>query len=208
MALNNEFTNFCDRWLEKAQGYEDSDLGECFDKFTTLYVVYNALYVETAAYLHRKAIKEGRDDYKLGGDRFPDLEAATDYVPKFLGSKNLMNSLESKPNTRQAVERLKSIMDEGYFNISLDPVWGKQQMEEDEELRKDLRSRSTDEKASTILKIIYKVRCNLFHGRKGLNPEQSELLIPLITILEGVIELLYRRLKNAPFIENPRPNLD
>jgi hypothetical protein len=208
MTLNADFKDFCDRWLEKAEGYDDSDLGQCFDKFMTLYVVYNALYVETAAHLHRKAIKEGRNDYKLGGDRFPDLEAATDYVPKFLGSRSLMDSLQSKPDTRQAVERLEHIMEEGYFNISLDPVWGHRQMEKDKSLREDLRSRSTDKKAGTILRIIYEVRCNLFHGRKGLNLVQRELLIPLITILEGVIKLLYRRLKNETYIENPRPALD
>jgi hypothetical protein len=207
VALNNEFADFCDRWLEKAKGYDDTDLGQCFDKFTSLYVVYNALYVETAVHLHRRARREGREDFKLEGEQFPDLKAATDYVPNFLRAKSLVDSIENNPKTKQAVEWLKSIMEEGYFRISLDPVWGKPVTEKDDKLRQGLRSDRSDEKIRTILRIVYEVRCNLFHGRKGLEPVQKELLIPLMTILEGVIELLYRRLKAEPYIEDTRSAL-
>jgi hypothetical protein len=45
MALNPRFKEFCNRWLEKAKEYDETELSQLFDKFFTLYVVYNALYV-------------------------------------------------------------------------------------------------------------------------------------------------------------------
>jgi hypothetical protein len=195
MTLNSEFRDFCDRWLQKAEDYDTIDLNQCFDKFFTLYVVYNALYVETAALLHRKAKKEGRDEYKLEDGRFPDESAATKYVLDFLKSRSLMDAFESDEKTKHALTELISVIQIGQFNIQLDPVWGRPQRVKDRELLTSLKSNNTDEKARAILKIIYAIRCNMFHGRKGLHPVQKELLTPLINILEKVINLLRRRLE-------------
>lgn len=203
MSLNLEFINFCDRWLQKAQDYNTSSLNDCFDKFFTLYVVYNALYVETAALLHRKAEAEGREEFKLEGDNFPDLNAATKYVLDFLKSRSLMDALEADESVKNALHELISVVEVGHFNIQLDPVWGVPQRDKDNELLASLKSNNTDAKARSILKIIYEIRCNMFHGRKGLDKVQSELLIPLIVILEKVINLLYRRLRSENYVPKP-----
>ena len=156
MTLNPEFKSLCQRWREKAQQYDTEDTHQLFDKFFSLYVAYNALYAETAAYLHRKAI-------------------------------NQLKILISKQSSF-------------HFWICLDPVFGEPQEDEDEKLIKRLNSSSTDERARAILQLIYQVRCNMFHGRKSVSPVQKQLLIPLIIILEKIIDKLYRKLEGASYI--------
>ncbi|PZO38538.1 MAG: hypothetical protein DCF17_14585 [Shackletoniella antarctica] len=200
MTLNPEFQSLCKRWREKAQQYEIEDTHQLFDKFFSLYVAYNALYAETAAYLHRKAISEGKKEYKLDNESFPDKQAAIEYVLGLMKSKNLMQSLEKTESTKQAIEQLKVLMSKQsslHFWICLDPVFGKPQEDKDEELNKMLNSPSTDERARAILGIIYQVRCNMFHGRKSVSPVQGQLLIPLIVLLEKIIDKLYQKLESA-----------
>jgi hypothetical protein len=203
MGLNPDFRERHKRWLEKSKDYDTSDINQCIDKFMTLYVTYNALYVEAAAYIHRKAAKEGTGGYKLKGDGFPDQQAATKYVLDILGSRKLLERLNNDSSTKQAIDHLVDLMERGGFNITLDSVWGEPDRDKDKELLNSLKSKRADEKARTILTIIYEVRCNLFHGRKGLHPVQKDLLVPLSILLETVIMLLYSDLQRAPYIEQP-----
>ena len=203
MTLNQEFKSLCQRWREKALQYDVEDTHQLFDKFFSLYVAYNALYAETAAYLHRKASREGKEEYKLDDDSFPDKKAATKYVLDLLTSRGLMQSLEGTEPTKQAIEQLKTIISKQnslHFWICLDPVFGEPQEDKDEELIKMLNSSSTDERARAVLQLIYQVRCNMFHGRKSVSPVQKQLLIPLTVILEKIIDQLYRKLESASYI--------
>jgi hypothetical protein len=203
MTLNSEFQSLYKRWREKADQYNTEDLYQLFDKFFSLYVLYNALYVEAAAYLRRKAISEGTEVYKLNNDQFPDKESAIHYVVAFLKSRSLLNMIESHPATKEALEQLKAFMNEENsirLWICLDPVWGEPQKEKDKELYRKLNSPSTDERAKAILTVIYQVRCNMFHGRKSVRPVQKELLIPIVTILEKVVDKLYEKLKNVGYV--------
>jgi len=196
--LNHRFQDFCDRWLKKAREYDETELSQCFDKFFTLFVVYNALYSETAALLYRKARAESRNDYKMESDHFPDSEAATKYVLDLLGSRNLLNTLKDDLESSKAIETIIDLMDRKRFNVQLDPVWGRLQPDKDQELLASLKSNSRDNKARAILTVIYSIRCNIFHGRKGFVDHQEELLIPATIILRKVIDSLYRKLKSAP----------
>ena len=45
--IKQEINDFCNNWLQKANNIDSSNLQGAFDKFFTLYVVYNRLYVET-----------------------------------------------------------------------------------------------------------------------------------------------------------------
>ncbi len=203
MTLNPEFKSLCERWRRKAKQYDEEDTHQLFDKFFSLYVAYNALYAETAAYLHRKAINEGKENYKLDDESFPDKQAATKYVLDLLTSRRLMQSLEGKEATKQAINELKVLMhgrSATHFWICLDPVFGEPQKEKDRELIKMLDSPSTDERARAILQLIYQVRCNMFHGRKSVSPVQKQLLSPLIVLLEAIIDKLYRKLELANYI--------
>lgn len=203
MTLNPEFKSLCQRWREKAQQYDTEDTHQLFDKFFSLYVAYNALYAETAAYLHRKAIREGKEEYKLDDENFPDKKAATKYVLDLLTSRSLIESLERTEATKEAINQLKTLISKQrsfHFQICLDPVFGEPQEDKDEKLVEMLNSPSTDERARAILQLIYQVRCNMFHGRKSVSPVQDQLLIPLITILEKIIDKLYRKLEGASYI--------
>jgi hypothetical protein len=203
MALNPEFKSLCERWRAKAQQYDAEDAHQLFDKFFSLYVVYNALYAETAAYLHRKASSEGKEEYKLDDDSFPDKKAATKYVLDLLTSTSLMQSLEKTKATKQAIDQLKTLISKQnslHFWISLDPVFGEPQEDKDKELIKMLNSSSTDERARAVLQLIYQVRCNMFHGRKSVSPVQKQLLIPLTVLLEKIIDKLYRKLESTSYI--------
>ena len=203
MTLNPEFKSLCKRWQEKAQNYDIEDIHQLFDKFFSLYVAYNALYTETTAYLHRKAISEGKEEYKLDDDNFPDKNAATKYVLDLLKSRVLMQSLENTIATKEAIDQLKVLISNRnslYFSICLDPVFGEPQEDKDEELISMLNSSSADERARAILQIIYQVRCNMFHGRKSVNPVQKQLLIPLTVLLEKIIGKLYQTLEESSYI--------
>jgi hypothetical protein len=46
MPLSDRLRTFADNWRGKAQAYTVDDLGGAFDRFFTLYVVFNRLYVE------------------------------------------------------------------------------------------------------------------------------------------------------------------
>lgn len=203
MTLNPDFKSLCQRWREKAKQYDSEDIHQLFDKFFSLYVAYNALYAETAAYLHRKAIKDGKEGYKLDDENFPDKQAATKYVLDLLTSRGLVQSLEHTEATKEAIAQLKKLFSEEshfHFWICLDPVFGEHQKDKDKELIRMLNSSSADELARAILQLIYQVRCNMFHGRKSVSKVQKELLIPLVTILDKIVDKLYRKLENASHV--------
>ena len=200
MTLNPEFKNLCERWREKAKNYKKEELPELFDKFFSLYVVYNALYGETAAYLSRKAKANGTNDHKLEGDTFPDDKAATQYVISFLTSRGLLQSLEANESTKEAINQIKMLIgkDNNFrFRICVHPVSGEHLPNEDNELSQSLNSDDNGKKAKAILKLIYRTRCNMFHGRKGFEPVQRELLVSLSIILEKIVDQLYRKLDSS-----------
>ena len=68
--------------------------------------------------------------------------------------------------------------------------------EEDKKLLEDLRSENEHRKVGALLDIIYSVRCNMFHGHKGFDRVQIDILIPLTILLDKLTTLLYERLGN------------
>jgi hypothetical protein len=177
---NYNLIKFCDRWLNNHEQYDLNNLDHCFDKFFRLYVVYNALYVEAKNQLKYK-----------GGDQI----SATHYVVEYLGAGNLLNKLINDINSNDAIEKMKQIIGEKKFYISFDMVSEKYSRTADINLLKKLESTSPQDKAKAILEIIYHTRCNMFHGRKDYVPAQIETLKPLIVILEKVINILYKKIK-------------
>ena len=70
--LSLEFQEFFQKWIEKADQYGTAEIRELFDKFFTLYVLYNRIYAE-ATFEHAR---NGGID--LTHQRFfPDSKAAT-----------------------------------------------------------------------------------------------------------------------------------
>ena len=191
MALSPEFTEFYSSWMAKARSYSASDAKQCFDKFFTLYVLFNRLYAEATFRLARN------EQIRLANrDRFPDAQAAKEYLLQYLGARNLLQALNANDVSVCALGSLRRHLREGNFALKLDMVTGAQRPTEDAGLLQRLESANQNTQAGAILEAIYAVRCNLFHGHKGYNPVQIELLQPMIDILEMIIENTYKKLQS------------
>jgi hypothetical protein len=71
---------------------------------------------------------------------------------------------------------------------------GERRPDADRELLAALESRSRNRRAHAVLEALYAIRCNMFHGHKGFEPIQLELLKPAILLLQSTINVLYRAL--------------
>lgn len=200
MALSSEFQGFYNTWMAKAAEYGIEELRDCFDKFFTLFVVYNRLYAEVTFTLVRmRRIHRLRRDINNPGTMrriFPDRTAATQYLQQYLGSGNIINHIESGNAAANALNTICTLLDNRRFYIKLDALTGDRQRPQDERLLGNLRSTNSGFKASAILDLVYSIRCNMFHGHKSFREVQLELLQPVIAILERLIELIFQKLSN------------
>lgn len=186
--LKQEIKEFCSNWLEKANGLSDDTLSGVFDKFFTLYVVYNRLYVETTFRLANNG------QINLTNRRsFPDSKAAKKYVSQFLGSNKIHTEFE-KEIFENAISSIINILENHLFYIKLHQVNGIPQPDEDDKLLKKLKSNNVGKRIDGILDYIYSVRCNVFHAQKGYQVGQLEVLNPANILLKRLIELLIKKL--------------
>jgi hypothetical protein len=186
--LKQEIKEFCSNWLEKTNNLDDNTLSDVFDKFFTLYVVYNRLYVETTFRLSNK----GQINL-TNRTSFPDNKAATKYVSQFLGSNKIFIEFE-KEIFVNAISLIINILENHSFYIKLHQVNGMPQPDEDDKLLKKLKSKNVGKKIDGILDFIYSVRCNIFHAQKGYQIGQLEVLNPANVLLKKLIELLIEKL--------------
>jgi len=188
MALSPELRNFCESWHAKATTYSTENIDGAFDRFFTSYVAFNRLYAEATYRLAR------RGHIKLR-ERFPDSQAAQDYIVQFCTAAMLTRAWE---NSAAAVDALREIADhlrEGRFSLKLDPVTGYPRPAKDRELLTALESRSRNQKAKGVLETLYSIRCNMFHGRKDFQLHQLALLRPAILLLESTTDVLQQALE-------------
>ena len=189
--MTQEITIFCTNWLEKAKAYDYSTLQGAFDKFFTLFVVYNRLYVEAT---FRMSNNNAITLTLSNRTSFPDDKAAKVYSLQYLTSTRLNEAFNNSNECLNAIETLKTIIRENKFNIKLDMVLGTPLRQKDLDLLKTLESTHTDNKMKAITDILYSIRCNTFHGQKGYENSQIELLQPVCILLEKIIELLFLKL--------------
>ncbi len=189
--LSEEFKSFYDRWLAKADNYGIENLRDCFDKFISYYIVYNRLYAEVTFGMARD------DEIDLTTrSSFPDSHAAKNYVMRYLGATEIINQLNEDESTNAAIEEIKNHIRDHSFYIKLNMVTGERQPEVDEQLLANFESTNINHKAFAVLDTIYSIRCNLLHGHKSFEQNQTEILIPSITILRKLCDLLYNRLSS------------
>jgi hypothetical protein len=189
MALSSEFEEFYGRWMEKANSHDRDDFSDYFDNYFSLFVAFNRLYAEATFILARKGVP--KLDQRTS---FPDADAAKTYVLKYLGSRYFIEKLERNQETREALETLKGLIGSPHFNIKLNMVNGNIQPERDEELLRKLKSRGFHQRGEAVLDLLYSVRCNMFHGHKGFNAVQVDLLKPLSVVLKETNKILYEKL--------------
>lgn len=194
MALSHEFIDFVSRWREKADliRLRDHDLSSFFDKFFTLFVIYNRLYAEATFTLWR----EGRIRPSLR-NFFPDSTAAKKYVAEFLGAHRIAESLEGNPETRAAIEEMKRILADQYSLVILKGPRAEGCKEDDHALLDRFDSRDAREKAEAVLEFLYTIRCNTFHGSKSYDRVQIPVLTACVTVMSHLNGLLFEKLREG-----------
>ena len=181
---NAQFDLFYQNWLSKSDNYNENILSGQFDKFISLYVAYNAIYMEVINELTIAG-------YQLPKD-YKDKKAATDYVAQYLGGKYYIENLLNDEVSLESYNVICDIIEQNKFHIILE--LGVPQRHLDEELLKFLKSNSSQEKSKAILSTLYHIRCNIFHGQKDFNGRQSELLRPAIYLLRKTLIMTYNKL--------------
>lgn len=175
-----KYNNHC----RKADGYNIDTINGLYDKYSTTYTGYNMLYNEVPALLKKLNIKlRAKDD---------DNHKATDLVAQYLGEENINKRFLECGNERD-IQSLIWVMEEGYFNIVLDKK-GNSNLERNKELLAGLKSEHSEEKILAILKTIYAVRNNMFHGNKDIQEYQRFLLEPLLNLLQTLSLHLFESL--------------
>ena len=164
------FEEFYENWINKANGYSENVLRDIFDKYLTLFVVYNCEYNSIASETNR---------YRIS-DRF----AATESIVKYLGADYILDKMKEK-GLNIEIGRIIELMETNRFNINLKR--GIIYRANDLTIIEKLRSDNENLKAIAILEVIYYVRCNLIHGHKQYEEYQQELLLPLTRILNELV---------------------
>jgi hypothetical protein len=181
--LTNEQQEFYNRWMAKAAAINPATIAEYIDKYVTLFITYNSLY---------SAIPQKLTTAGHAGISTRDKEGATTNVIRLIGATNILSSLSGTGNDKDIVD-LANTLQAQIFHIKFTPA-GNHVPAEDATLETDLLSANPDTKALAILKVIYYVRCNIFHGRKDLHPFQEILVSPLVNILSSLNVQLYNAL--------------
>ncbi|MFV8271264.1 hypothetical protein ACNQGP_15195 [Flavobacterium sp. GT2N3] len=185
--MTEQFRNFYGNWLGKADAYNGNTLSNHFDKFTSLYVVYNSLYMEVTTELMKNGSNVTHN--------FKDKTAATEYVMRYLKPTFYHENLLNDEQSINDLAEICTIIDQELFHIILD--WGIPQRIRDLQLLDSLRSDNTNKQVRAVLSLFYYIRCNLFHGHKGFEDRQSLLLIPVNHLLRKTIEITYNKLNRV-----------
>ncbi len=178
--LSPEIERFCTEWLAKSAQYNDDIVEGCYDKFFTLFIVFNRLYAEATFELAR----QGR--ISISPNRsLPDRKGATEYTLAFIGQTAFVLLLDDR--LTGPVNDLAMLIEQEIFYIKLSSPNGDPQREKDLLLLSNLRSSNNKKRALAVLDLVYSIRCNLFHGHKAFQPVQVALLKPTMTVLYHVI---------------------
>jgi len=178
--------NLCTRWIEKSEKYDKENTEEVFDTFFSLFVPYNAIYFNATRYLIK-----GK---KIGKNRTGDKISATKNMSDFIGTDELYATLIS---VKTDIEKVIDEVEKNIFYISTKKDNFTPDNDMDNQLLKDIKNKFTlttkTEKRKfniSLLTLIYGVRCNMFHGKKVINPLQKGILIPMNNILKTIMNNL------------------
>lgn len=181
MALSPEFEQFCHRWRHKASHYAGVETADWFDKFFTLWVLFNALYTEVA--------------WRTGKQGLSDDTAAQDNLLHYLGATQFIGTLRADPAVVAALIEIQEFLHSHVYYFKLDRRTGARQPDEDERILSGLQSNAKNDQGKSILEALYCIRCNMFHGHKAFDPMQVELLRPMIVLLEKTIDITQQHLE-------------
>ena len=191
-----QLQDFYLRWKEKADNYGEDDLADIFDKFTSLYIIYNRLYNTLEGILRDK------DELKnIPGIRFKNVEnkelndnvAATKLVSFYLEPEAVFII----DNLTNEINLFKRIIENNIFHFNVNSkLLDNNINKNDQYIFRDLKSNLPTKQLFGILTVLYKLRCNLFHGTKGFFNEQREVLLPAISCLKIINQKLIEKINS------------
>lgn len=186
--ISVELRDFCSRWQNKAESHNSNNLQGCFDRFFTLFVIYNRLYSELAVFY----VKSNPNKHRYPSDGW----AAKTNVQNYLGARYILRNLESEPFCLEALEEIINVLESGVFIIKIEPFSGKIKSDANSKLIENLKSDISCVRVHAILDVIYSIRCNMFHGQKDYESVQMNLLNPASVLLERISRLLFYKMSN------------
>jgi len=187
--------NFVENWINKEtriDNLENKELIHEFNKFFSYFVAFNALYNEVYFQETRETIAFGKD------------KVAMKSVIKFLDAGNLKTALTNKAGSQ--INFIKEVIDDdNVFRFHLykerkktGETAGMDGKQLDIHYRNLLEPDSPPSKyCEAVLLFVYQVRCNMFHGSKGFEPNQKKLIQSMNVILEVLIEVLKEKLSTS-----------
>lgn len=178
---------FCDRWIDKAETYQSTELQDLFDRFFTLFVAYNRFY-SAAADLHRATL-DVRQARALQGDR----REATTIMAHLIGQSRFSIAIKESPTISTACQTISTLLENQRFFLHIVRGTEGPDLARDAKLAEGLHKYSL----TAVLECLYQIRCNIFHGEKEFAPRQAELLVPAITLLEAIVSLSREALREA-----------
>ena len=176
---------FYDDWTAKANAIAGDNLSSIYDRFITNFIIYNSLYNEVPMQLSARG-------FTLPRRLYDDLKA-TDYVVKYITPNTFLKKLSEK-GCDKPIDQLVKLIDDEKFYIELSST-GERQRAKDIRIASHIKSKNKNNKAVNILKIIYHVRCNIFHGNKQFKEYQRELLTPATKVLQEVNTILFEHIR-------------
>lgn len=182
-ALNK----FCTAWLQKAERVDIGPLEGVFDRFFTLWVVFNRLYEEAGRSLahsghHLYAVFVSKRGKKIFTPP-PDRISATKGIVVFVGEDRLKVKIFSNDEATVGLKYIHDSILDGILYLHENYETGKPAPEIDQ----DLATKAISGSVESILILLYQARCNLFHGQKSFTESQRDLLNGMSAILVQII---------------------
>ena len=204
-------TQFCEGWMEMVSKNNPSNgLDKCFYHFFASFVIYNCIYnfcykdeKEKNKMLSSQMLqqvpqtpKQNKDKKKTEGDRYRAICFMTEYAYK----NNFINNILE--NSRDDISTIKSLwLSNAFYVLNKDD--NGEICEQERKLKQTLSSSNDDSEIfRTILELIYKVRCNMFHGDKEHTHNQITILNPLCRILDNINSIVLEKLHKDYEMEN------
>lgn len=172
-----------DNWEVKSAQIDTETLDGLYNKFTTLFTIYNRLYNESFTIL--------KTENRLHKNRYSDFEKATILVVEFLTDKSIANKFIE--NNKADLDGVNNLLANKVFNINLED--GNPRPDMDNQLMINLKSDDISVKSQAALSLVYNVRNNLIHGYKDFQEYQRLIVEPTINLLESMIQLFKEKFK-------------
>lgn len=181
--MNQDTSDFIQTWNTKISAIDGDELGALFDRYTSLYTLYNRLYNES--------FKQLKNSNSLAKPRYSDFEKATSLVVQFNSADEIITKFSDNNNLAD-IDAIADLIKNDIFHINL--AEGVSQKDNDLQLLSNMTNADNNIKAQAVLSTIYNVRNNMQHGEKHFIEHQRLVLEPLISLLQTVINLQIEKL--------------